>query len=516
MAGVSQPAELRNTPVEAVPPPRWIAPWLALLAPLYVISPLALLALPQLRKLPTTAKYILAFYAVSQQLPALFSPEPLLASLLALARTLLMFGLMGVGVALGSSDRLKPFTIGLGVVLVTSLVYFISSTHDLISLRLTHPYMTSTTLGLAGAIGIWFFLFNTQMSISRILLGISSLGILLFSGSRGALVALIVSTLLTFLIENKHVQRLVISVSIMLGIALFTLGQHFEINSLQRLTNLYTTDRDIIWSDTFSVIRQAPLSGVGNYLLGRSLSPTSDACKLFPTAEGQVSTCPGWLSRLGNPWLIAHNLTLQQLAESGPLGLTGQLILISFVVANSIASKESFSIALITGLIITSTFDNTLLVPSPFFAELFWITTGIQLSNIYPLKAVDVAVSLAILIVLALPLVGIILPQRHFSASLNYLSAARQVSSPNHYTVRTRFVLPIGKYRVNLRSCTMSCATLATIPFQVGDQPSQILTIKVNLRSVKMQRLELRLFPGESTLKSVPNNIYIWNVGVQP
>ena len=65
-----------------------------------MISPLALLTLPQLKKLPNTAKYILAFYAVSQQIPALLAPEPVLASVLALARTLLMFRLMDWGVAL--------------------------------------------------------------------------------------------------------------------------------------------------------------------------------------------------------------------------------------------------------------------------------------------------------------------------------------------------------------------------------------------------------------------------------
>ena len=512
---MSQSAPAVALSSETAPPPRWIAPWLALLAPLYVISPLALLALLQLKKLPRTAKWILAFYAISQQLPALFSPDLLLASLLAALRTLLMLGFIGTGVALNDQGRLRSFAIGLGIVFATALVYFLFSAHDLATLRLSHPYMTSTSLGLAGALGTWFALFNLARPISRVLLGVSSLGVLVFSGSRSALVAAVISSLLALLVENKRVQRLVIVGGLVLGSAVVALGQHYEIAPIQRLTTLDTTDRDVIWSDTFSVIRQAPLSGVGSYLLGRSLAPTSGACKLYPTAEGRVSTCPAWLARLGSPWLIAHNLMLQQLAETGPLGLAGLLVLLCFVAAHCTASREPFAVAVVVGLLLTSVFDNTLLVPSPFFAELFWIVVGMQLSRSLTIKPMQIAASVMLLPVLALPLIGAALPAKHFPATLRYFSAPRRVQSPEDYSVVAQFGLPAGHYRVNLRSCTESCATLVTLPFDVGDQAPEVLNLKTVLRQVETQRLELRLFPGTSTLKSVPNALYSWTVQVK-
>jgi O-antigen ligase len=497
-------------------PPKWWGVWLASLAPLFFISPLALVALPFLKRLPRLALWFLGFYAVMQQVPALFSPDPLLASLFAALRTLLMLGLIGTGVALNDRSRLRSFAIGLGIVFATALVYFLFSAHDLATLRLSHPYMTSTSLGLAGALGAWFALFNLSRPIPRVLLGVSSLGVLFFSGSRSALVAAVISSLLALLVENKRVQRLVIVGGLVLGFAVVAFGQHYEIASIQRLTTLDTTDRDVIWSDTFSVIRQAPLSGVGSYLLGRSLAPTSGACKLYPTAEGLVSTCPAWLAHLGSPWLIAHNLMLQQLAETGPLGLAGLLALLCFVVVNCIASREPFSVAVIVGLLLTSAFDNTLLVPSPFFAELFWIVAGMQLARGLTLKPLQIVASLILIPILSLPLIGVAIPPKHFPASLRYLSAPRQVQSPDDYRVAAQFGLPAGHYRVNLRSCTASCATLVTLPFDVGDQPPEVLNLKTVLRQVETQRLELRLFPGTSTLKSVPNTLYSWTVQVKP
>lgn len=500
----------------ATQPPKFWGIWLAALAPLFFVSPLSLVALPYLKRLPRSALWFLGFYGLTQQIPALFSPDPLSASLLAAFRTLLMLGLISTGIALKDRNRLQSFTFGLGIVFVTSLVYFLFSAHNLATLRLSHPYMTSTSLGLAGALGAWFALFNLSSLIPRVFLGLSSLGVLLFSGSRSALIAVVISSLLALLVENKPIQRLVIACGLVLGVAVVAVGQHYEIAPIQRLTTLDTTDRDVIWSDTFSIIGQAPLSGVGSYLLGRSLAPTAGACKLYPTAEGQVSTCPAWLARLGSPWLIAHNLTLQQLAETGPLGLVGLLALLCFVVANCIASRDPFAVAVIVGLLLTSAFDNTLLVPSPFFAELFWIVAGMQLARGFTLTPLQIAASLFLIPVLSIPLIGAALPEKHFPASLRYLSAAHQVQTPKNYSVVAQFGLPAGQYRVSLRSCIKSCATLVTLPFDVGDQAPEVLNLKATLRQVEAQRLELRLFSGTSTLKSVPNAQYSWTVQVKP
>lgn len=496
--------------------PRWWSLWLALLAPTVIISPMAIFALPVLNRLPRQILWLLGFYALTQQVPALFSPDPVLASLLAMIRTLLMLGLISVGVALRDRSRLRSFTVGLGVVFGTSLVYFLISAHDLSTLRLTHPYMTSTTLGLAGAIGAWFALFNPSQALSRVLLGLSSIGVLVFSGSRSALIATVISSVVALLAQNKRIRRSVILGGFVVGATVVVIGQHYEVAPIQRMTNLDTTDRDVIWSDTLSVISQNSISGVGTYLLGRSLAPTAGACKLFPTAEGQVQACPAWLARLGSPWLIAHNLTLQQLAETGPLGLAGLLALLSVVVVTCLASREPFGVAVIIGLLLSSALDNTLLVPSPFFAEMFWIVAGMQLARAQVLTPLGFAAPLLLLPILSLPLIGVFLPERHFPATLRYLSAARQVPRADDYGVMVQFGLAPGHYRVNLRSCITSCASLVTLPFDVGDQPAGLLSLEVALRPVATQRVELRLFSGRSSLKSVPNVQYSWTVRVKP
>src|SRR6476659_1688592 len=95
------------------PAPLWLRVWAAILPAVYFLSPLTLLALPALRRLPRPVWWVLGAYALSQQLPALLTPEPLLASVLALGRTALMLGLIAAGAALGSSRQLGVMGFGL-------------------------------------------------------------------------------------------------------------------------------------------------------------------------------------------------------------------------------------------------------------------------------------------------------------------------------------------------------------------------------------------------------------------
>lgn len=261
---VSAPAPAPENPA----PPKWIAPWLALLAPLYIISPLSLLALPYLKKLPKPALYILGFYALSQQIPALFTPEPLLASLLALVRTLLMFGLIGVGVALGDSQRLKPFAIGLAIVFLTAIGYSYFSGLDIFNGRLSHPYMTPITVGLAGAFGVWVALFVQGHLWWRIPFLLASSSVLFFSGSRGPLAAALVGATIGILSLNRFKSTILLLGGGLLVVGILLVGTRLDIVSLNRLKQVDTTGRDIIWANTQSVIHAYPLSGVGSYRLG--------------------------------------------------------------------------------------------------------------------------------------------------------------------------------------------------------------------------------------------------------
>ena len=495
MAGVSQPAELQVAPTETAPPPRWIAPWLALLAPLYVISPLALLALPQLRRLSTTAKYILAFYAVSQQLPALFSPEPLLASGLALARTLLMFGLMGVGVALGSSDRLKPFAIGLGVVFITAIVYSVLGGADVLTSRLGHPYMTSITLGLGGAFGVWIALFSSGRLLWRIPLGLGGIAVLLLSGSRGPLAAALVGCLAGFVIQRG--RR--VAIALLLGAGLLAggvyIGGRLGVSAIARLGNADTTGRDIIWHNTLTVIQSQRWTGVGSYRLGKYLTSSGNSCTLFPNANGRTSSCPTWLKNLGNPWLIAHNATLQQLAESGPLGLMGLLLLLGTIILCGLNGRNPLSIAATTGLVISSINDNTLIVPSPFFAECFWIFSGICLKNTVKFQYKNQIVFLITSILISAPLYFNLFNSSSISLVKIYLlDKSNTVRSYEDYTVLTGLTVSPGQYRLILESCSIYCVEVAESRFTTVEKNAQIIHLSGSLLKQRKQIIKLKLY----------------------
>ncbi|MFD1731404.1 hypothetical protein ACFSC4_10525 [Deinococcus malanensis] len=146
---------------------------------------------------------------MSQQLPALLSPSPVEASLLALARTLLIAGLIGVGILLRRSDRLMPLGLGLLAVFATAVAVTLVSGLPLLGQRLSHPYMTSITLGLAGACSLWLGLFGSGRKAWRLLLGAAGVAILLFSASRAPLLAALVGAGVGVLIRAERRLALV-------------------------------------------------------------------------------------------------------------------------------------------------------------------------------------------------------------------------------------------------------------------------------------------------------------------
>ncbi|MEF2278934.1 O-antigen ligase family protein [Deinococcus sp. YIM 134068] len=504
-------------PAEVPAPPRWITPWLAALPALYVISPLALLALPYLRRLPRPVWWVLGFYALSQQLPALFSPEPLLASLLALARTGLMFGLIGVGVALRDAQRLQPLALGLGVVYVTALASGALGGADLLVSRLSHPYMTSITLGLAGALGVWLALFTQGRLTWRVPFGLLALGVLLLSGSRGPLAATLVGCAAGFVIRRGWRLFLGVLAGAVLLAGVLSLGQRLELDAITRLGSADTTGRDIVWENTLSVIRSEPWSGAGSYRLGQHLAAPGDACELWSAPDGQAQVCPGWVRRLGSPWLIAHNVSLQQLAETGPLGLLGLFVLLGAVMGAALCQRHPLGTAVISGLLVATVNDNTLLVPSPFFAEVFWVVAGSQLLHLRRLGVGMGALTAALMLVLSAPLLASALPfPPSLPPRLALLNAPSTVSDPRGYTAFARFDLPPGRYRASLHSCLRSCARIVSLPFTVDAEGAPGVMLSGSLRPVRRQTLELRLHPGTSSLRLQPLGTRRWTVEVRP
>ncbi|WP_158679947.1 O-antigen ligase [Deinococcus sp. NW-56] len=498
---------------QAASPPFWVRVWLALLAPLYVLSPLALLALPALRRLPRAAWILLGIYAVSQQLPALLAPAPIEASVLALTRTLLLGGLMGAGVMLGRSGRLMPLGVGLLAVLATAVVVTVVSGVPLIGQRLSHPYMTSITLGLAGACGLWLGLFGSGHRGWRVLLGGAGVALLLLSASRAPLLAALIGVGAGVLVRaDRRVALVSGGILAALG-ALVVLGIRNGDALTQRLIDLETNGRDLVWAGTLSVIQSSPLGGVGPYLLGRFLQPPSAYCELW-IGPGGTSACPEWVSNLGSPWLIAHNGVLQPLAESGPLGVLGLFLLLGAVVWTALRTRDALSTAVLVGLLVATATDNTLIVPSPFFGEVFWIVAGIQLGRLEAIRPAHGWIGGGLLAALAFPVwAASSAAPPDFPGRLLFVRAAPQVSTSRDYTVYSQWALPPGqRYRLLLRSCTQGCAIVNSTILDTSRGPQPSLALSGEIRNVPEQRLQLQVYPARAGLQPIPLATHEWTV----
>ncbi|AWN23743.1 O-antigen ligase domain-containing protein [Deinococcus irradiatisoli] len=505
----------------------WLRFWWAVLVPLYVLSPLSLLALPQLRRLPRPLWWVLAGYALSQQIPAFLAPEPLLASILALARTLLMGGLIGAGLVLTHTLWLRGLAWGLAVVYATTLIYSGLGGAELTQQRLFHPYMTSITLGLMGACGIWWALFAGGRWWWRLPFGVAALTVLLLSGSRGAMAAALLGCALGWVVR----LRWQIAISLMLGLGLLGgglyVGQRFDVQSVTRLLSTDTSGRDLVWWNAISVIQSAPLAGVGSYRLGTRFAPPGGQCVLWSAPDSVAPTCPDFISRLGYPWLIAHNVTLQQLAETGPLGLIGLFVLLGVAVVTAVWVRDPLGVAVLSGLLLATTTDNTLIVPGPAVGEVFWVMVGAVLARLpqdvpaarWPLLSWPAGLAAAgLMMALSLPLLAslkVLPPNPNYRLSV--LIAPTHIQTTRNYTAYAQFDLPTGKYRTELRTCLKSCTYLVAVPYTVlTKSAAPVVTLTANLYPQPRQRLELLLYPGESTFRPVPLATKSWIVERQP
>lgn len=515
---------IAEEPEKKTAPPRWLPLWLACLPATLIASPAAFLGLTFFRTLPRWLFPLLGFYTLTQVLPAVFAPEPGLALGGALLRTGLILGLLSLGAAMRQTERFRPLALGLIIVYLTALGFNVVEGLDVFVSRLTHPYMTPITLGLAGALGIWLALFSKGHLAWRVLLGLMATAVLIFSGSRGPLLAALVGTLTAFALQRRQQALLVLLLAGLLAGASVTVGERLGINLLTRLTQTDTSGRDVVWSNTLSVIRAHPLTGVGSYRLGARLTPPGEPCAIFDTYQSQDKppTCPPWLARLGNPWLIAHNIALQQLAETGPLGLLGLMVLLTAVTVVTLMGRDPFAVAVVTGLLVATVNDNTLLVPSPFFAEVFWLVAGTQLAAVrhpsFGWKEGLLGVGLSLM--LCAPLwVARVLPSTEKSpiaARLSYFNAPATAKSKEPYSVYVQFSVPDGKYRAVLKSCPNACVTLKTVEFYARSGQSDLMNMTSKVGTSGTRNLVLQLLPGKATFRFPVIAQKTWTVQVQP
>ncbi len=366
--------------------PRWLAYYLALVP---VFPPLYLggfYGLRFLRNLAPLARYGLFGFFALELLAALFSPRPLLSLVLALVRALFVLGLIGIGVWLGRAERLGPLLYGYLVVYLVALgtSWTVWGERLFAWARLVHPYYTTVSLGLAGAVGILLAVGVPSLPRwVRILAGALALVVLLFAGSRGALLALFVGAMAAAALGGRRFLKAIGVGGLAVGVALFVAESERRVGAITRLLNLKNlSGRDKVWEGAVEAFRAHPLGGSGPYQLGPYLDHLYRAgCHLWVGAERLGLRCPAWLEPFAGAWLIAHNLLLHALGETGLLGTLGWAILYLVSGYAVVRARDPLVAAIFFGFLAMGLVDNPTLVPSLSLAEVFWVAVGIALAR---------------------------------------------------------------------------------------------------------------------------------------
>jgi len=364
--------------------PRWLSYYLALVP---VFPPLYLAGFYGLRfwkSLRPPARYALMLFLALELLAALFSPRPLLSLPLALLRGLFILGLIGVGVWLGRSERLGPLLYGLLVVYLVALITSWITVGDRLFhwARLVHPYYTTVSLGLSAALGLLLAVGVPSLPRwVRILGGVLALVVLLFAGSRGALLALFVGAMAAAAFGGVRYLRALGVGGLALGVALFLAESERKVGAITRLLNLKNlSGRDKVWEGAVEAFRAHPLGGSGPYQLGPYLDHLYRVgCHLWVGAERLGLRCPAWLEPFAGAWLIAHNVLLHALGETGIIGTLGWAVLYLLAGYAVVRARDPLVAAIFFGFMAMGLVDNPTLVPSLSLAEVFWVAVGIAL-----------------------------------------------------------------------------------------------------------------------------------------
>jgi len=356
--------------------------------PLYVV---ALRAMTLWRELPLVAQRILLIFVGLQALSGLFTPEPLLSVPFALLRGIFIGAMICAGFYLSNTRAFQALLWGeIATVLIAIVTTFLRHGENFWNFRLEHPLYWPVSVGLSAAIAFLFAFVREDFSRAAraSLISIAILGMLL-SGSRAAQGAAVLGALVICLkLMNARAWRrfatsLGIALVISLGVAYLTpptavsSGQNPIARSVD--TGLDLNGRGVIWGQAWKAFVEHPVGGVGVFQIGPYIPVLMLPCKLFPPVE-PFGPCPPIMVRLNGAWNIAHNVFLHGLAETGILGLLGWLALLGFLGFAAFKSNEPLLLGLYATFMTVNMVDNSTLVPSPHYAEVFYVAMGIAVA----------------------------------------------------------------------------------------------------------------------------------------
>lgn len=437
--------------------------------------------LARVRSLPRAWQVLLAIFLGTQLLAALLTPEPLWSVPLALGRGLLVVGLLTTGFVLADIRPYRAVLIGYGVLAVTAFVTTLSlHPGAAFTTRLVHPYFTTVSLGLAGTLGLLLAVtWRSGPVVWRLLGGVLSLGMFLWSGSRGPLIAL-AAGLLAALVVSLRGQWRAAALAI-LGVAAvgFLLQQAVPGGVVARFGDDTLTGRGAYWVDALETARALPWGGTGPYQLGPHLSTQygPESCRLWLQGE---AVCPPALEAVRGAWLIAHNTAFHLLGETGVIGLSGWLALMGSLAVSAWRARDSLVNAVTWAVAAMGLVDNPTLLPNLGHAELYWLLsgTGIALASrpqpagrsTLPLAPVAPLLACALLAYLSVPTwLERVLPMPPLNLPvLRALTLPRQLRAGESVTVFLDAAVPAGAYRLEGLACRKATCTTVSVTTLTG------------------------------------------------
>ncbi|WP_245557593.1 O-antigen ligase family protein [Deinococcus peraridilitoris] len=362
-------------------PPRRVA-WLLALIPVFpILHIVALAVVGLLRELSLSVRWMLGGFVATQIIAACLTPSPLLSLLLAAARSLLVLSMIAAGIYLRESRRLRPLVWGHLVVFATAWIFTLATAGTSLGPagRLSHPLYYFVSLGLVATVSLWIIVsWKGASPWWRFPAGALALATLAATGSRGPILALIVGALAAVLAGNLRFLRS-FGLVILLGVVALGVIPNLRTNvQIDRVvTDTGLSGRERVWEGALKAFRASPIGGQGPYQIGPYLGFLySDRCQLNPALENAGVRCPDWLARFRGAWLIAHNVILHSLAETGVVGTLGLLTLLALGAVATWQSRDGLLLAIYWGFMAMNMVDVVTAIPSPHFAELFWVVIG--------------------------------------------------------------------------------------------------------------------------------------------